>query len=168
MRLRPYLHCRDFDIIKNWITDERTHALWCAGRFPYPLEYESFRQSLDELAMRNGDAPFIATDNDGKPVGFFCLSMDCATSEAMPKFVMIDSSLRGQRYGRMMITQVLRYAFILSEADAVILNVFSVNEPAKKCYLGAGFEVRSETPDAFRFKDESWGRCNMIKKRKGE
>ena len=168
LRLRPYLHSIDFDIIKNWITDERTHALWCAGRFPYPLEYDSFRQSLDDMAIRNGDAPFTATDDDGKPIGFFCLSVDCASDEAMLKFVVIDSSRRGERYGRMMITQILRYAFLLSEVKAVILNVFSVNEAARHCYLRAGFQVRSETPDAFQFKDESWGRCNMIKTRRGE
>jgi len=165
MKLRPYLHCIDFDIIKNWITDERTHALWCAGRFPFPLEYDSFRQSLEEMARRNEDAPFIATDDDGKPIGFFCLSMNYVSGEAMLKFVMVDNTVRGKGYGRQMLIQILRYTVFISEARAVTLNVFSVNECAKRCYQKAGFRIRSETPDAFTFKDEKWGRCNMIKTR---
>jgi len=29
------------------------------------------------------------------------------------------------------------------------------------CYEKAGFVVRKLTPDAFAYKDETWGRCNM-------
>ena len=41
MRIRPYQN-KDFDIISQWITDERSHALWCANLMPYPLEKNSF------------------------------------------------------------------------------------------------------------------------------
>ncbi|MBO4877299.1 MAG: GNAT family N-acetyltransferase [Ruminococcus sp.] len=162
MRLRPYIHCLDFETLRKWMTDERTHSLWSAGRFPFPLEGNSFRQSLDDIALRSCDAPFIATDDDGKPVGFFCYSVNPASNEGMLKFVMIDSSLRGKGYGRQMIELAVSYAFQFTGAEAVILNVFSVNEAAKHCYLSAGFTVRTETPDAFAYKNESWGRCNMI------
>ena len=36
---------------------------------------------------------------------------------------------------------------------------------AKKCYEKVGFKERTLTENAFRFKDESWGRCNMVIKR---
>ena len=39
---------RDFDVIKNWVTDERTHAMWCANYFQYPLEKEDFANVLAE------------------------------------------------------------------------------------------------------------------------
>ncbi len=31
MRIRPYLD-KDFDMLAQWITDERSHALWCANQ----------------------------------------------------------------------------------------------------------------------------------------
>ena len=40
MRLRPYIGTRDFDEIKNWITEERMYAMWCANLIPFPLEKE--------------------------------------------------------------------------------------------------------------------------------
>ena len=49
--------------------------------------------------------------------------------------------------------------------DAVQLNVFPQNPGAKKCYEKVGFKERTLTENAFRFKDESWGRCNMVIKR---
>lgn len=73
MRIRPYQN-KDFDIISQWITDERSHALWCANLMPYPLEKNSFDALLQEAEERFGDSPFVATTNDGQVVGFFCFS----------------------------------------------------------------------------------------------
>lgn len=56
----------------------------------------------------------------------------------------------------------IKYAFEIAKADAVHLNVFPENPSAKKCYEKAGFKERTLTENAFSFKDESWGRCNMI------
>ena len=41
MRLRPFIASKDFEIIKNWISDERTHALWCANLMAYPIKKEN-------------------------------------------------------------------------------------------------------------------------------
>ena len=56
----------------------------------------------------------------------------------------------------------IKYAFEIAKADAVHLNVFPENPGAKKCYEKVGFKERMLTENAFSFKDESWGRCNMI------
>ena len=36
------------------------------------------------------------------------------------------------------------------------------NERARKCYESVGFKERETTPGAFKYKDETWGRCNMV------
>ena len=61
MKLRKYLPSKDFDNIKSWIDDERTHAMWCAGRFEYPLEKENFEAVLEDMHSKWGDTPFIAS-----------------------------------------------------------------------------------------------------------
>ena len=104
MKIRAFDFDDDFDAIKTWITDERTHMMWCANLIPYPLEKE-------------------------------------------------------------MIKLAVRRAFTDPEALAVQLNVFPENARAKRCYEGTGFTERQNTPNAFKYKDESWGRCNMIIKR---
>ena len=161
MRLRPFLP-DDFDSIKDWITDGRTHAMWCANLIKYPLERENFFSVMKEIGTRFGDAPFLATDDSGKPVSFFCYSLNLETNEGMLKFVMVNPEMRGQGYGRQMLRLVLDYAFSITKADAVQLNVFPENTGAKKCYEHAGFIERSTTPGAFAYKDEKWGRCNMV------
>ncbi len=47
MKIRAFDLDDDFDVIKTWITDERTHMMWCANLIPYPLEKEKFRSFYD-------------------------------------------------------------------------------------------------------------------------
>ena len=164
MRIRPYQN-RDFDIISQWITDERSHALWCANLIPYPLEKFGFDDLLQEVEERFGDSPFVATTDDGKVVGFFCFSVNLDTNEGMLKFIVVDNNIRNKGYGCEMLKLAIKYAFEIAKADAVHLNVFPENLGAKKCYEKVGFKERTLTENAFSFYDESWERCNMIIKR---
>ena len=165
MRLRPYIPSHDFDAIKDWVTDERTHAMWSAKHAPYPLERNAFDQFLADMYARKGDCPFVATTDDGKIIGFLCTSIDFETNEAMLAFVIIDPAQRGMGYGREMIELAAEYCFEILKAEAVQLSVFTINERARKCYESAGFAERRTTPDAFPYGDEMWGRCNMVKKK---
>ena len=167
MKLREYLPSKDFDIIKNWIDDERTHAMWCACRFEYPLEKENFEEVLKDMHSKWGDTPFVASLDDGNTVGFFCYSLNNETKEGMLKFVVVNPSLRGKGVAMEMLDLASQYAFEETGAKALHLNVFSENIRAKKCYHKAGFTERSVTENAFSYKEESWGRCNMIKKLAG-
>lgn len=117
------------------------------------------------MAERFGDSPFVATTDDGRVIGFFCYSLNLNTNEGMLKFIVIDSSLRNNGYGCEMLRLAVKQAFEFSKADAVHLNVFSENPSAKKCYQKVGFVERTLTEKAFCFKDELWGRCNMVFKR---
>ena len=161
MQIREYTD-RDFESIRNWITDERTHTLWCANRFSFPLQSESFHRVLAELRSRNGDRAFVATDDDGTAEGFFCYSLERDTREGTLKFVMVDPVKRGRGLGKEMLRQALRRAFEDADAAAVRLSVFSVNTIAIRCYEGVGFSARHTENNAFRYKEEVWSRSNMV------
>lgn len=166
MKLRPY-EAADVKAVAGWISDERTHAMWSANRFSFPLKEAEFASFLTSLHESTGDMPFIAEDENGEAVGFFCCPMGRGAEERMLKFIIVDSSRRGRGYGKEMLRLAAAQAFE-DGAPAVTLNVFTVNERAKRCYLGAGFEERSSTENAFAFKDELWGRCSMVMKNRAE
>lgn len=160
MQIRQYIQS-DFDEIKNWITDARTHALWCANLIRYPLEKGNFEDKLAEMSLKYGDTPYVATDDEGKAVGFFCYSASLDTNEGMLKFVIVSPEFRGKGYGREMVALAVKNAFENTKVDMVQLNVFSNNTVARNCYLSVGFSERSITDKAFCFNEEMWGRCNM-------
>ena len=162
MRIRPYIECRDYDEIKNWITEERAHAMWCANLIKFPMEKENFAKVMQDAAERYGDSPYVATSDEGELIGFFCYSVNLDTNEGMLKFVMNNPQYRGKGYGKEMIRLAVKYAFEITNVQAVQLNVFPENERAKKCYESVGFTERKTDLNAFPYKDESWGRCNMV------
>lgn len=162
MNIREYNEDKDFSIIKDWITDERLHAMWCANRTSFPLQQESFDSMLKDIADKCGDRPFVALDDEGTVEGFFCYSLNNDTNEGMLKFVMLDPAKRGKGLGREMVCRAVQYAFEDSGAAAVQLMVLSANARARKCYESAGFKERHIQKGAFTFGDEVWDRCNMV------
>ena len=161
MKVRPFELDQDFDSIKDWINDERSHAMWCANNVEFPISKESFGKLMDDVAVKCGDTPYVATGDDGTIEGFFCYSTDPDTNEGMLKFVVVDPEQRGKGVAKQMLRMVVDKAFE-DDKSAVNLMVFSENVRAKKCYESVGFTERETTPGAFKFKDESWGRCNMV------
>ena len=65
-------------------------------------------------------------------------------------------------YGKDMLNLALQYAFQITGAKAVQLNVFNENTMAKQCYASIGFVEKNIEKDVFPYKDESWSRYNMI------
>ena len=162
MIIRKYRANEDFDSIKDWITDERMHAMWCANRTSFPLQRENFDNLMADIAEKCGDYPFVAVDENGKIEGFFCFSLNTNTQEGMLKFIMVDPKKRGKGLGREMISRAVQYAFDETHATAVQLMVLSVNLRAKRCYESIGFKERHTDKGAFVFNGESWDRCNMV------
>lgn len=161
MKLRPYTR-EDFPLIQAWICDARTNAMWCADMFPYPLEAAEFSRLLEDVSRQYGDVPYIAAEDDGTPVGFFCFSVKEETNEGFLKFVVVDNTRRGQGIGTRMLELAAAYAFGTAGADALGLNVFSVNPGARRCYEKVGFRDRSVTENCFVFDGESWSKHNMV------
>lgn len=120
---------------------------------------------MNEAAERFGDSPYVVTSDNGELIGFFCYSVNLETNEGMLKFVMNNPEYRGKGYGKKMLQLAIKFAFEITDVQAVHLNVFPENTRAKRCYESVGFTERKTDLNAFTYKDESWGRCNMIIKK---
>lgn len=168
MRIRPYIPDKDFTFVSTWIADERTHSLWSANRFPYPITPESFHNFLEKIAAEWADSAYVATENSGQPVGFFCYSVNTEDNIGFLKFVIIDRAKRGKGYGKEMLQLALQYAFQITGAEAVQLNVFDENTAAKKCYESVGFVERAIDKNVFSYQGELWSRCNMVSCRRNQ
>lgn len=162
MRIRPYIPERDYESVSKWVDSERTHAFWCASLLPCPMTRKSFHDLLEKNAMDWADSACVAIEDNGQAAGFFCYSVNTEDNTGFLKFVIIDQTKRGKGYGKEMLNLALQYAFQITGAEAVQLNVFNENTSAKQCYEKVGFVERKIDKDVFSFKDELWSRCNMI------
>lgn len=162
VRIRPYIESKDYPYLKSWINDDRTHALWCADLIPYPLTKEGLRVVLERDAEDWTGSAYVATDDRGSAIGFFSYSLNTENNMGFLKFVVVDAQKRGQGCGKNMLRLALQYAFHITGAETVQLNVFAENQIAKSCYKSLGFVEREITPDCFSYRDELWSRCNMV------
>ena len=162
MRIRAYIPLIDYEYLQKWVNSERTHALWCANRIPYPMTLQKLQEILDKEAQDWGGCAYIATNEDGEQVGFFVLSVNISDNSGHLKFVIVNDELRGKGFGAQMINLMLKFAFDIAGVSSVQLNVFNSNDKAKRCYSKAGFVQDSFVANAFRYKEEFWDRCHMI------
>ena len=163
MTLRSFIIDKDYEHLQKWITDERTHALWCANRISYPLNKEELTATLENDARDWGGKAYTMFDEYERPIGFFVYSVNKNDNTGFLKFVVLDNSLRGQGVGSQMLQQISEFAFEQTGVSAMQLNVFDVNLPARKCYEKVGFVEDAMTPNVFVFQNEQWGRCHMVK-----
>lgn len=161
MRMRPYNKSQDFEHIQKWVSDERTHALWCAKLLPYPFTSEDFHSFLAQGEKDWGDCGYIFMDDVGTPVGFCIVNINVAENFGFVKFVVLDSELRGQGYGTRMMKLLLKYAYEIMGVGEVRINVFDCNIGAKKCYEKVGFTECSFAENVLQFGDECWGRYQL-------
>lgn len=162
MRLRPYIHTKDYKYLEKWVNDERVHAMWCANLLPYPVTEAGLQEILDKEAKERGGSAYVATDESGITIGFFVYSVNTSNNSGFFKFVILDNEIRGKGYGTQMLELALKYAFDITGVASVQLNVFDINGRAKRCYEKAGFVEDNVAKDAFRYKNECWGRCHMV------
>lgn len=162
MIIRPYIPDKDYEYVASWIDSERTHAFWCANRLSYPVTPKSFHDLLEERSIEWTDNAYVATEDNGQVVGFFRYSINTEDNVGFLRFVIVDKTKRGKGYGKEMLHLALQYAFQITGATAVQLNVFHENTPAKQCYEKVGFMERNIDKNVFAYKDELWSRCNMI------
>ncbi len=125
---------------------------------------KSFHDLLRENGQRTGRGTVLmfATENSGQAVGFFCYSVNTADNIGFLKFVIVDKTKRGKGYGKEMLNLALQFAFQITGAKAVQLNVFNENKLAKQCYEKSALLKEKTDKDVFAYKDELWSRCNMI------
>lgn len=100
---------------------------------------KSFHDFMEKISTDWSDSAYIATEDGGQPVGFFCYSVNTEDNVGFLKFVVTDSTKRGMGYGKAMLKLALKYAFQITGARAVQLNVFKENTWAKYCYESIGF-----------------------------
>lgn len=162
MRIRPFIESKDYEYLEKWIDSERGHALWCANLLPYPITREKLHAFLEKDAADWTGSAYVATEDDGTVIGFFCYSLNTETNAGFLKFIIVDSHKRGTGCGSAMIRLALQYAFAVTGAECVQLNVFAENAAAKRCYEKAGFTERMVDKNVFSYKEERWSRCNMV------
>lgn len=156
MRLRPYKPC-DGEMIAGWLTDEKTFAMWCAGRYEFPLTGDQINARYDQARNNPREFMMTALDESGTPVGYFLLrNADWEAKSIHIGFIVVDSTKRGMGYGKQMLALAKKYCFDILGMTRVTLGVFHINRRAMDCYESAGFRPYATEEETFVFRGREW------------
>ena len=165
MNFREYLET-DAECILNWIKTERDFRLWSADRYDhYPINSDDMNKNYQESKKVSNFYPMTLTMDD-KIIGHLILrNPDNDLSTIRLGFIIVDNSIRGKGYGKLLILEAIKYAKEVLHAKNINLGVFDQNDSAIYCYKACGFEEVDVLKDVYKFYDESWNQIEMVLKK---
>ena len=160
--LRKYNHSDANEIIR-WIKDERSFRLWSADRYgTYPIKAEDINNNYDECISLGNFYPMTLIDED-KIIGHLILrNPDLNNDTIRLGFIIVNPDSRGKGYGKILITEAIKYAKNILNAKEINLGVFENNVVAYHCYKSVGFKEIRTDENVFEFQNESWNCVEMI------
>lgn len=156
----------DASKILSWIQNERDFRLWSADRYEsYPIEPKDINNNYHKCQKETDFYPFTLED-EGNVIGHLILRRpEKNTNIIRMGYIIIDNSIRGKGYGKILINEAIKYAKERLNAEEINLGVFTCNENALHCYESVGFEIFDIEKKAYQFYDEEWDCAELILKK---
>ena len=137
----------DIDELMRWFPDAHSIDIWGGPKFRFPFDSETFRadcrwREFSSFSLRNPEKEFAAFGQLGSRHDRFHLAR-----------LVANPRMRGRGVGRKLLEMMIDVACKQQEHEEIALFVYRDNEPAYRCYLALGFEVR-EYPDAAPMADK--------------
>lgn len=163
MKLRQYKN-EDAQKILSWIKNEREFRLWSADRYrDYPASPDDINNNYSKCEQEGSFYPFTLED-DGKTIGHLILREPEQGKRIIRLgFIIVDNSIRGKGYGKILIKEAIKYAEEELQAEEINLGVFTNNDGALHCYQSVGFEITRIDEKVYKYSDkEYWDCAEMI------
>jgi RimJ/RimL family protein N-acetyltransferase len=132
------INIEDVETYTEWLNDlDVTISLGNPG-FLYGLEKE--KEALEGMIKGGNDFAIITNDDDRLIGNCGLFSVNERHRKAELGIMIGDKNYWDQGYGREAIELVLNYGFNILNLNNIMLNVYSFNKRAIKCYENIGFK----------------------------
>lgn len=157
MKLRPY-ETSDAETIISWVGDEVSFRKWCADRYDrYPITADDLNSNYAESMEAGRFYPLTAIDENGIVGHLILRYTDDLKTVIRFGFIIVDNNKRGMGYGKQMLQEAIRYAFVKLNAQKITLGVFDNNDAAFQCYRSVGFrEAEDKKEEYYHIFGEDW------------
>ena len=161
IRLRPF-KTADSETMADWLPEKRQFAMWCAGKFQYPLTAQQVRNHVESMEKEENAWVMAALNGEGELVGHFIIrKVDYEQNSAHLGFIVVDPDKRGRGCGNEMVSQAVKYAFEILGMKRVTLSVIESNQAAYACYQSIGFKEEKRKEKGYIYEGEDWTICLM-------
>ena len=156
--LKPFQE-EDFARLCSWIHSERELFEFAGSVFTFPLTPDQLSMHLLEF---NRFSYKVILQKENTVIGHCELNINNNNSSGRICRVIIgDNHYRGKGFGKMIIEELKRIAFVNLKLHRLDLGVFDFNTNAINCYLKCGFQIEGLLKDSCKFNDNYWSTYNM-------
>ncbi|MGD1839836.1 MAG: GNAT family N-acetyltransferase [Thermonemataceae bacterium] len=149
--LAPF-EIEDWKYLSKWIKTEEELVQFAGPIFNFPINKVQVQNYLSaEQRM-----VFKVIHEQYSTIG---IAEICVENERVAKLARIligDNSMRGKGIGTRLIQQLVIYVFEKLNKQRIILNVFSWNSSAIKCYEKVGFIKTDKAPTKITVGNKQW------------
>jgi len=157
LRIRPFGD-QNLPTLLSWATNERELRLWAGETFPCLPDEAAFRKHQRKRKVRG----YQAEDRRGRFVGYAELVGSPGGDGTLCR-VIIDPARRGMGFGKTFVELLSNEGFGRLRFRRLLLNVFTFNVPAVRCYRSLGFRPLTGRLKRRCYDGETWNLVVMKK-----
>ncbi|MBU2903893.1 GNAT family N-acetyltransferase [Arenibacter algicola] len=151
---------KDWEYLKNWISSESELIQFAGPIFNFPID-----QKQVELYLSDSNRTVFKIENENnETIGIAEINIPEENVAKLARILIGEKSLRGKGIGTELITKLTDYGFNNLKKERIILNVYSWNKGAIKCYKKVGFSQTDKPIELVKVGNEEWESIEMEKK----
>lgn len=149
----------DWKHLNKWITNESELVQFSGEIFKFPIDQKQVELYLSE----KNRTVFKITSEKDEVIGISeIISLDKKVAK-LARILIGEKSMRGQGVGTQTINNLTEFCFNTLKKEKIILNVFSWNIGAIKCYEKAGYTKSKKPFEIVKVGNEKWQSIEMEK-----
>lgn len=150
----------DWEYLKNWISSESELIQFSGQIFTFPIDKKQVERYLSDSTR----TVFKIETEDKQIIGIAEISIPYENTAKLARVLIGEKSMRGKGIGTELINKLTDYGFKKLKKDRIILNVYTWNIAAIKCYEKVGFFKTNKPIMLVKVGTEAWKTIEMEKK----
>ena len=158
IKLQPF-GVDNWKYLRKWITNESELIQFAGPIFSFPIN----KNQVESYLSNPNRTVFKIEDSSKQAIGMAEISDEGGNVAKLARIIIGEESMRRKGIGTKLMNQLADYGFNKLKKEKLILNVYSWNLGAIKCYEKVGFRRIDKTPILVTVGDEEWEVIEMEK-----
>ncbi|WP_417558760.1 GNAT family N-acetyltransferase [Mesoflavibacter zeaxanthinifaciens] len=138
--LKPF-NVYDWKNLEKWVSNELELIQFAGTIFSFPVD----QKQVENYLLDSNREVFRVETRNNQIIGMAEMSLEANNVAKLSRVLIGENTIRGKGIGTELIKKMITYAFEKPEVNRIVLNVYSWNIGAIKCYKKVGF-YQSDKP----------------------
>lgn len=149
----------DWEYLRKWTSSESEVIQFSGGISSFPINKKQVESYLSDSIR----TVFKIENENKQSIGIAEISIVEENVAKLARVLIGERAMRGKGIGTELINKLTEYGFNTLKKERIILNVYSWNSGAIKCYEKVGFSQTAKPIQYVKVGDEEWETIEMEK-----